>query len=149
MRVYVSATATVYLPTDKLQTTRRFWVLAVVVTTIAGFCSSTAAVALHYTKRDDSEFGCKLETLNMLGSFNTNAYCTREMAFCNFLPRYMSAGERDTAGLACNETITVKWIQIVLAVNSLVLLAMFSTQAHLRRRSRVINEKDDSLPQPR
>jgi hypothetical protein len=105
MRVYVFATAAVYLPTDKLQTTRRFWVLAVVVTTMAGFCSSTAAVALHYIKRDDSEFGCKLETLNMLGSFNTNAYCTREMAFCNFLPRYMSAGERDTAGLACNETV--------------------------------------------
>jgi hypothetical protein len=93
-------------PTDELQTTRRFWVLAVIVTTIAGFCSSIAALALHYTKRGNNEFGCTSETLNMLGSSNTNEYCTREMAVCNFLPKYLSAGERDTAVLACNETVS-------------------------------------------
>ena len=106
MRVYVCAAAAAYPPADKLQTTRRFWVLAVIVTTIAGFCSSVAALALHYTKRGNNEFGCRSETLNMLGSSNTNEYCTREMAVCNFLPRYLSAGERDTAVLACNETVS-------------------------------------------
>jgi hypothetical protein len=41
----------------------------------------------------------------MSGKLNTNKFCTREMAACNFLPKYASGVDRSNAAIACNETV--------------------------------------------
>jgi len=116
--------------------TRRFWMLSIVVTTIAGSATAIAAVVLHYTERGDDKWGCTSERLMMSGQMNTNVYCTREMATCNYQPGFIPRGDRENASVACAEAVTVKWLQIVMTVNALILLVMFSLQAFLRRKSR-------------
>ncbi|KAF2833435.1 hypothetical protein CC86DRAFT_389682 [Ophiobolus disseminans] len=115
---------------------RRFWVLAVVVMTATGAAASLASLVLHYTMKGNDGYGCDSETLMMGGKLNTNKYCTREMAFCNFLPEWLEGDDRYNASIACNETVTIKWLQLVLIVNALVVLAMFSVQAQMRRTTR-------------
>ncbi|KAJ4333826.1 hypothetical protein N0V87_007302 [Didymella glomerata] len=116
---------------------RRFWVLAVIVTSLVGAVTALVSIILHYTNKGDDAFGCRSETLQMAGKFNTNKYCTREVAACNFLPKYLSnKSDRASAGLGCAEAVTVKWIQIALILLSLVILALFSVQASLRRKTR-------------
>lgn len=41
----------------------------------------------------------------MSGKMNTNMYCTREMAACNFQPKYLRGSERSNAAIACNEAV--------------------------------------------
>lgn len=84
---------------------RRFWIIAVVVMTISGAATALASIVLHFTEKGDDQYGCTPETLMMAGKFNTNMYCTREMAACNFLPKFIKAGERGQATVACNETV--------------------------------------------
>lgn len=115
---------------------RRFWVLAVVVTTLIGAVTALVSIILHYTNKGDDAFGCKSETLMMNGKFNTNKYCTREMAACNFLPKYLNKGDKGSAAVGCAEAVTVKWMQIALILLSLLILAMFSSQAWLRKKTR-------------
>jgi hypothetical protein len=86
---------------------RRFWVLAVIVMTITSAAAALASLVLHYTKKGDDAFGCKSETLMMSGKLNTNKRCTREMAACNFLPKYLKGSDRDNAAIACNETVGI------------------------------------------
>jgi hypothetical protein len=124
--------------------------------TIAGAAASLASLALHFTSQGDDEFGCATETLMMSGSMNTNKFCTREMAACSFLPKYLKGSDRSNASIACNETvriafsyslpqsliqsqIVVKWLQLILAVNALIVLALFSIQARKRRQTRVLD----------
>jgi hypothetical protein len=74
--------------------------------TIAGGAASLASLALHFTKKGDDQFGCVSETLMMSGKLNTNKFCTREMAACNFLPKYLKGNDRSNASIACNETVS-------------------------------------------
>lgn len=115
---------------------RRFWVIAVVVMTVSGAATALASIVLHYTEKGDNDYGCTSETLMMAGKLNTNQFCTREMAACNFLPKFIKAGERGDATVACNETIIVKWFQLVLIINGLLVFSMFGIQARLRRQTR-------------
>ncbi|KAH7389645.1 hypothetical protein DE146DRAFT_635349 [Phaeosphaeria sp. MPI-PUGE-AT-0046c] len=115
---------------------RRFWVLAVIVMTITGAAVSLASLVLHYTRKGDDDFGCISETLMMSGKLNTNKYCTREMAACNFQAAYLKGGDRSNASIACNETVVVKWLQLILVINALVVFALFSLQARTRRKTR-------------
>ncbi|KAF1926090.1 uncharacterized protein M421DRAFT_423092 [Didymella exigua CBS 183.55] len=129
---------------------RRFWVLAVSVTSLVGAVTGLVSIILHYTNKGDDAFGCSSETLQMSGRFNTNKYCTREMAACNFLPKYLSTkSDRDSAALGCTEAVTVKWLQVALILLSLVTLALFSVQASLRRKtrpSRMAAAEKDPMP---
>ncbi|KAF2849042.1 hypothetical protein T440DRAFT_144781 [Plenodomus tracheiphilus IPT5] len=115
---------------------RRFYIIAVVVMSIAGACSALASIALHYTEKGDNQWGCTGERLMMGGKMNTNMYCTREMAACNFQPQYLRGDDRSNASIACNEALVVKWLQIILIINALIVLALFSVQARLRRTTR-------------
>lgn len=125
--------------------------LAVVVTTLIGAVTALVSIILHYTNKGDDAFGCTSETLMMNGKFNTNKYCTREMAACNFLPKYLIKSDKGSAALGCAEAVsyeiitydhclqskvTVKWMQIALILLSLLILAMFSSQAWLRKKTR-------------
>ncbi|KAF1922003.1 hypothetical protein BDU57DRAFT_584947 [Ampelomyces quisqualis] len=115
---------------------RRFWVLAVIVMTITSAAAALGSLVLHYAQMGDDDFGCKSETLMMTGKLNTNKQCTREMAACNFLPEYLKGGDRSNAAIACNETVVVKWLQLILVVNALVVFAIFALQARVRRKTR-------------
>ena len=75
--------------------------------TIAGAGASLASLALHFSNKGYDQFGCKTETLMMSGSLNTNKFCTREMAACNFLPKYLKGSDRSNASIACNETVSI------------------------------------------
>ncbi|KAH9881526.1 hypothetical protein IAQ61_000252 [Plenodomus lingam] len=115
---------------------RRFYVIGVIVTSVAGACSALASIVLHYTERGDNQYGCTPERLMMGGKMNTNMYCTREAAACNLQPQYLRGSDRSNAEVACNEALVVKWFQIILIINALIVLAMFSVQARLRRTTR-------------
>jgi hypothetical protein len=123
--------------------------------TIASAGASLASLVLHFTSKGNDQFGCVSETLMMSGSMNTNKFCTRETAACNFLPKYLKGNDRSNASVACNETVSatpnlcyvplliqsqvvVKWLQLILAVNALIVLALFSLQARKRRTTRVL-----------
>jgi hypothetical protein len=80
--------------------------MAVIVMTIAGAAAALASLVLHYTSKGNDEFGCDSETLMMTGGLNTNKFCTREMAACNFLPKYLKGSDRSNAAIACNEAVS-------------------------------------------
>ena len=81
-----------------------------VVTTLVGAVTALVSIILHYTNKGDDAFGCKSETLMMNGKFNTNKYCTREVAACNFLPKYLSnKSDRASAGLGCAEAVSLSF----------------------------------------
>jgi hypothetical protein len=42
----------------------------------------------------------------MNGKFNTNKYCTREMAACNFLPKYLNKTDKSSAAIGCAEAVS-------------------------------------------
>ena len=122
-----------------------------VVTTPIGAVTALVSIILHYTNKGDDVFGCRSETLQMAGKFNTNKYCTREVAACNFLPKYLSKSDKGSAALGCAEAvslqrsprdyrsrfkITVKWLQIALIFLALLILNLFAVQAWLRRKTR-------------
>jgi hypothetical protein len=86
---------------------RRFWIIAVVVTTIAGAATALTSIVLHYTQQGDNPFGCTSQRLKMGLKKNTNQYCTREMAACSFLPKYLQASKRGDASIACNEIVSI------------------------------------------
>ncbi|KAF9693893.1 hypothetical protein EKO04_008184 [Ascochyta lentis] len=115
---------------------RRFWILAVVLTSLVGAVTALVSIILHYTNKGDDAFGCRSETLQMAGKFNTNKYCTREAAACNFLPKYLSKGDKSSAALGCTEAVTVKWLQIALIFLALLVLSLFAMQARIRRKTR-------------
>jgi hypothetical protein len=75
--------------------------------TAAGAGASLASLVLHYTDKGNDAFGCTSQTLQMSGKFNTNKQCTREMAACNFLPKYARGSDRTNASVACNETVSL------------------------------------------
>ncbi|KAF2026283.1 hypothetical protein EK21DRAFT_103355 [Setomelanomma holmii] len=124
---------------------RRFWVLSVVVMTITGATAALASLILHFSAKGNDPFGCDSETLMMSGKKNTNKFCTREMASCNFLPKYLKGNDRDNAAIACNEAVVVKWLQLIIVFNALIVLALFSVQARMRRTTREFRAID-SLP---
>jgi hypothetical protein len=79
----------------------------VAVTSLVGAATALVSIILHYTNVGDDAFGCRSETLQMSGKFNTNKYCTREKAACNFLPRYLTnRSDRDSAALGCAEAVS-------------------------------------------
>lgn len=78
-----------------------------VVTTLTGAVTALVSIILHYTNKGDDEFGCRSETLQMAGKFNTNKYCTREVAACNFLPKYLPKADRSSAALGCTEAVSL------------------------------------------
>ena len=80
--------------------------LAVVVTTLVGAVTALVSIILHDTNKGDDAFGCKSETLMMNGKFNTNKYCTREMAACNFLPKYLNKNDKNSAAIGCAEAVS-------------------------------------------
>lgn len=81
-------------------------VLAVIVMTAAGSMTALASLILHYTERGSNEFGCASERLMMAGKMNSNQFCTRELAACNFQYRYLKGTDKNNASLACNETVS-------------------------------------------
>jgi hypothetical protein len=78
----------------------------VIVMTATGAAASLASLVLHYTAKGDDDFGCKSETLMMNGRLGTNKFCTREMAACNFLPKYLTGSKRSNSAIACNEAVS-------------------------------------------
>jgi hypothetical protein len=94
------------LTSDVLQSKRRFWVLSIVVTTIAGAVVALASIVLHYTEMGDDEYGCRPERLMMGGKMNTNQYCTREIAACSYQPKFIKE-KRYEASIACNEAVSL------------------------------------------
>jgi Flp pilus assembly protein TadB len=131
--------------------------------TVGGAVTALAALVLHYTEKGNDPYGCHSERLMMAGKMNTNKYCTREVAACSYQPKYIPRADRGNANLACNETVStrnhigdvlaniakivVKWLQIILIVNALVVLALFSVQARIRRSTRQTRMKEP-LPEP-
>ncbi|KAL5113218.1 hypothetical protein ACEQ8H_008913 [Pleosporales sp. CAS-2024a] len=115
---------------------RRFWVIAVTATSAAGALAALVSLALHFTHRGNDGFGCHSKTWQVTGKRDTNKYCTREMAACNFLPKHLKGADLRNADIACNEAVVVKWLQIILSVNALIVLAIFSAQARIRRATR-------------
>ncbi len=77
-----------------------------IVTTLVGATTALVSIILHYTNKGDDAFGCRSETLQMAGRFNTNKYCTREMAACNFLSQHLSGADKDSAALGCTEAVS-------------------------------------------
>jgi hypothetical protein len=90
-----------------LQGKRRFWVLAVVFTTLIGAATALSSLVLHFTQQGDNEYGCTTEHIIMQSRKKaTNQVCTREMGACNFLSRTLSGSERQNALIACNEAVS-------------------------------------------
>jgi hypothetical protein len=73
---------------------------------LAGAVLAMVSLALHYTKEGDDQWGCTHERLMMSGSMNTNVYCTREMAACNYQPDFINDEEQGNASVACNEAVS-------------------------------------------
>jgi len=90
---------------DRLQGKRRFYMIGVIVMSIAGACSALASITLQYTEKGDNQYGCRSERLMMGGKMNSNMYCTRETAACNFLSKYLRGHDRSNATVACNEAV--------------------------------------------
>ena len=45
----------------------------------------------------------------MTGKMNTNQYCTREVAACNYQPKYIQDKEKlNQASIACNEAVSLQ-----------------------------------------
>ncbi|KAF1937301.1 hypothetical protein EJ02DRAFT_437955 [Clathrospora elynae] len=126
---------------------RRFWILSIVVMTIGGAATAVASMVLHYTEKGNDQYSCSPQRLMMAGKMNTNQYCTREMAACSYQPKFLKAGDRGNAAIACNEIVVVKWLQVILIINALVVLALFSVQARVRRTTREARLKEP-LPEP-
>jgi hypothetical protein len=124
-----------------LQSKRRFWVLSIVVTTIAGAVVALASIILHYTEMGDDQYGCRPERLMMGGKMNTNQYCTREIAACRYQPKFIKKKQYEARSLTSLQVV-VKWLQVILIFNALIILALFSTQARLRRTSRAMRLKE-------
>lgn len=80
--------------------------------TITGAAASLASLVLHYTRKGDDQFGCISETLMMSGKLNTNKYCTREMAACNFQATYLKGSDKSNAAIACNETVSATSLRL-------------------------------------
>lgn len=74
--------------------------------TVTGAAAALASIALHFTQKGNDQYGCSSERLMMGGKMNTNIYCTREMAACNFQPKYLKGTDRSNATVACNETVS-------------------------------------------
>ena len=80
--------------------------LSIVVTAVAGSATALAAIILHYTERGDDQWGCSSERLMMSGNMNTNQYCTREMAVCNYQSGFVPRGDRSNTSIACSEAVS-------------------------------------------
>jgi hypothetical protein len=89
-----------------IQGKRRFYIIAVVVLSVVGATTALSSLILHYTEKGSNEFGCNSERLMMAGKLNTNQFCTREMAACNFQSRYLTGSKKSLAGIACNEAVS-------------------------------------------
>lgn len=48
----------------------------------------------------------------MSGKLNTNKYCTREMAACNFQATYLKGSDKSNAAIACNETVSATSLRL-------------------------------------
>ncbi|KAI1584358.1 hypothetical protein PtrEW13061_008467, partial [Pyrenophora tritici-repentis] len=129
---------------------RRFWILSVVVMTVAGSIMALVSLILHYTKRGSDRWGCTSERAMMGGELNTNLYCPREMAACNYQPRFLKGTQRMNADITCNCAVVAKWLQIILIVVGLITMTMFAMQARIRRTTRSMHSKEQSrTEQPR
>jgi hypothetical protein len=42
----------------------------------------------------------------MSGKMNTNQYCTREMAACNYQPGFVPREDRENTSIACSEAVS-------------------------------------------
>lgn len=123
---------------------RRFWVGSAIGMTVVGLCSALAALITTFTDKGDDEFGCTSTTGKTKdgGVPFTNMMCSREVATCKFMgPVYDKAGkipnvERWAVTIACNEAIVVKWLQLILIFNAVLVIAMFAAQAGVRRKTR-------------
>jgi hypothetical protein len=83
--------------------------LGVIITTVAGTVAALASIILHYTEKGDDQYGCRPERLMMTGKMNTNQYCTREVAACNYQPKYIQDKENlNQASIACNEAVSLQ-----------------------------------------
>jgi hypothetical protein len=91
------------------QNKRRFWILSIVITTVAGAVAALASIVLHYTEQGNDEYGCRPQRLMMTGKMNTNQYCTRELAACNYQPKFiMKKDKLRQASIACNEAVSLQ-----------------------------------------
>jgi hypothetical protein len=75
--------------------------------TAGGAAAALAALVLHFTEKGNDQYGCNSERLATSGAMNTNLYCTREVAACDFLPKYISKADRGNANIACNEAVSL------------------------------------------
>ncbi|RMZ66094.1 hypothetical protein GMOD_00005163 [Pyrenophora seminiperda CCB06] len=125
---------------------RRFWILSVVVVTVVGAIMALVAIILDYTKRGNDRWGCTSERLAMGGKMNTNLYCTREMAACNYQARFLTGKHRTNADIVCNCATATKWMQIILILVGLFTMTLFALQARIRRTTRSTQSKEVPTP---
>jgi hypothetical protein len=85
---------------------RRFWVLAVVFTTLIGAGTALSSLVVHFTQQGDNKYGCTAQSVGRGGKLATNQVCTREMGACNFLSKTLSSSGQQLAVIACNETVS-------------------------------------------
>ncbi|KAF1960024.1 hypothetical protein CC80DRAFT_544487 [Byssothecium circinans] len=130
------------LDTDFNTPLRRFYVIAVYIT---GACSSIAALTalvMHFTDKGPDQWGCTSSTGKTFqtpakGVPFTNLLCSREIGACNFLlPHLKGKDNEGAAAVACNTAVTVKWLQIIIILFAIAVMAMFFFGAKLRRRTR-------------
>ncbi|KAF2261427.1 hypothetical protein CC78DRAFT_535636 [Lojkania enalia] len=122
------------MDSEALESTRRFWILSVVLCALASFGAALASLILHFTQQwDDPLFpGCKSEfedTKNWL------IHCTREVGACNVMPKLEIEGYNH-APTACNEARAVRWLTIPLMICDVAIIALFVAQAWVRREMR-------------
>ncbi|KAF2872733.1 hypothetical protein BDV95DRAFT_491447 [Massariosphaeria phaeospora] len=122
---------------------RRFWNGFVFLLCASVIGSALAALITYFTDVGNDQFGCLRQNSGRSGKTTfVNALCSRERAACGFLkehlPRQPSTSALDIArnDLTCTMTVAVKWLQPVLIVVTLLLVAMFAAQAFVRKRTR-------------
>ncbi|KAF1976050.1 hypothetical protein BU23DRAFT_59759 [Bimuria novae-zelandiae CBS 107.79] len=123
---------------------RRFWVGSAIGMAFTGLCSALGSIITHYTDKGPDEFGCTITTGKTAsgGIPFSNYICSREIATCSFMgPLYDKVGSipnisRWAVRIACNEATAVKWLQIVLILNAVAVIAVFGAQAGVRRKTR-------------
>ncbi|KAF2690665.1 hypothetical protein K458DRAFT_412020 [Lentithecium fluviatile CBS 122367] len=130
------------MDTDFHAPLRRFYVAVVFILGIAGACAAIAAFATRYTNKGNDKYGCTRTTDKTvgLGQPFTNLLCTTEMGVCNFAFPFSTGKGRGWANQACTETIVVKWLQIVLLLDVVIIMGMFAWQARQRRTTRGLRE---------
>ncbi|KAF2018263.1 hypothetical protein BU24DRAFT_167832 [Aaosphaeria arxii CBS 175.79] len=118
---------------------RRFWVAFVQFWAGGVAVSALATIIVHYTTKGDDQFGCT----SYKDATGGKVYeCTREMGACNVLPEWRNQATEKSdiktwaIPVTCQMITATKWMQLIIMLDAIVIIAMFSVQARLRSKSR-------------